>query len=129
MAMKSPDPTDQHVGIRSRWLRRMLGMSQADLGAALGISFQQVQKYENGVNRLSAGRLQQLAHILQAPVPFFFESLPLPSEVSSEEGTYVDEFLATADGLSLAKCFMRIKDLKLRRSIVNLVEQIATHYN
>jgi len=127
--MKSPDPTDQHVGIRVRRLRRMLGMSQADLGAALGISFQQVQKYENGVNRLSAGRLQQLAHILQAPVPFFFESLPLPSEVSSEEGTYVDEFLATADGLSLAKCFMRIKDLKLRRSIVNLVEQIATHYN
>jgi transcriptional regulator with XRE-family HTH domain len=65
MPMKSPNPTDQHVGIRVRRLRRMLGMSQADLGAALGISFQQVQKYENGVNRLGAGRLQQLSHILR----------------------------------------------------------------
>jgi transcriptional regulator with XRE-family HTH domain len=129
MPMKSPNPTDQHVGIRVRRLRRMLGMSQADLGAALGISFQQVQKYENGVNRLSAGRLQQLSHILQAPVPFFFEGLPLPSEASSEEGAYVDEFLATADGLSLAKYFMRIKDPKLRRRIVDLVEQIAARYN
>jgi transcriptional regulator with XRE-family HTH domain len=107
----------------------MLGMSQADLGAALGISFQQVQKYENGVNRLSAGRLQQLSHILQTPVPFFFEGLPLLSEASSEEGAYVDEFLATADGLSLAKYFMRIKDPKLRRRIVDLVELIAVRYD
>jgi hypothetical protein len=66
---------------------------------------------------------------LQVPVSFFFEGLPLPSEASSEEGAYIDDFLATSDGLSLTKYFMRIEDPKLRRCIVNLVEQIATRYD
>jgi transcriptional regulator with XRE-family HTH domain len=91
----------------------MLGMSQTKLGDALGLTFQQVQKYERGTNRIGAGRLQQLAYILQVPVPFFFEGLPLPSETSSEEGAYVADFLATCDGLSLAKYFMRITKAKL----------------
>jgi transcriptional regulator with XRE-family HTH domain len=107
----------------------MLEMSQTKLGGALGLTFQQVQKYEKGTNRIGASRLQQIAHILQVPMPFFFEGLPLPSEVPSEEGAYIDDFLATSDGLSLTKYFMRITDPKLRRCIVDLVEQIATRYN
>jgi transcriptional regulator with XRE-family HTH domain len=129
MSSKSADPTDKHVGTRVRMRRGMLGLSQSKLADALGISFQQVQKYENGTNRIGAGRLQQLAHFLQVPVPLFFEGLPLPSETSSEDHAYVADFLATSDGLSLIKNFMRIKDAKLRRRIVDLVEQIAGRYN
>ena len=124
-----PDPTDKHVGNRVRMRRMMLGMSQTKLGDALGLTFQQVQKYERGTNRIGAGRLQQLAYILQVPVPFFFEGLPLPSETSSEEDAYVADFLATCDGLSLAKYFMRIKNSKLRRCIVELAEHVAARYN
>jgi transcriptional regulator with XRE-family HTH domain len=129
MVTKSPSPTDRHVGTRVRMRRMMLGMSQTKLGDAIGLTFQQVQKYERGTNRIGASRLQQIAHILQVPVSFFFEGLPLPTETPSEEGTLIDDFLATSDGLSLTKYFMRIKDPKLRRCIVHLVEQIATRYN
>jgi len=73
---QAPSPTDQHVGARVRMRRRMLAMSQEELGAALGLSFQQVQKYERGANRIGAGRLQQISHILQVPVAFFFEGAP-----------------------------------------------------
>ena len=128
MVTKSPSPTDRHVGARVRMRRMMLEMSQTNLGDALGLTFQQVQKYEKGANRVGASRLQHIAHILQVPVSFFFEGLPLPSEASSEEGAYIDHFLATSDGLSLTKHFMRIKDPKTRRRIVDLVEQIATRY-
>jgi transcriptional regulator with XRE-family HTH domain len=129
MVTKSPNATDKHVGARVRMRRMMLGMSQTTLAEGLGVTFQQVQKYERGTNRIGASRLQQIAHVLQVPVSFFFEGLPLPSDASSEEGTLIDDFLATSDGLSLTKYFMRIKDPKLRRCIVHLVEQIATRYN
>jgi transcriptional regulator with XRE-family HTH domain len=105
--------------------RMMLETSQTSLGEALGITFQQIQKYEKGTNRIGASRLQLIAHILQVPVSFFFEDLPLPSEALSEEGAYIDDFLATSDGLSLTKYFMCIKDPKLRRCVVDLVEHIA----
>ena len=106
-------------------------MAQAytSLGEVLGITFQQIQKYEKGTNRIGASGLQQIAHILQVPVSFFFEDLPLPSEALSEEGPYIDDFLATSDGLSLTKYFIRIKDPKLRRCIVELVEHIAARYD
>jgi transcriptional regulator with XRE-family HTH domain len=107
----------------------MLEMSQTNLGAAVGLTFQQIQKYEKGTNRIGASRLQHIAHILQVPASFFFEGLPLPTETSSEEGAYIDDFLATSDGLSLTKHFMRIKDPKTRRRIVDLVEHIATRCN
>lgn len=131
MAKKAPNPTDKHVGSRVRMRRMMLGMSQEKLGDALGLTFQQVQKYEKGANRIGASRLQQIAHILQVPVSFFFEGAPnvpghLPdglAEAPSPE--YVSDFLATSDGLALTKAFMRIKDAKLRRRIVDLVEQIV----
>ena len=76
MAKKAPNPTDKHVGARVRMRRMMLGMSQEKLGDALGLTFQQVQKYEKGANRIGASRLQQIAHILQVPVSFFFDGAP-----------------------------------------------------
>jgi len=130
MTKKMPNPTDKHVGSRVRMRRIMLGMSQEKLGDALGLTFQQVQKYEKGTNRIGASRLQQIAHFLQVPVSFFFEGAPdLPagpaSTMEAPSPSYVSDFLATSDGLALTKAFMRIKDPKLRRRIVDLVLQIA----
>jgi len=130
MAKKAPNPIDKHVGSRVRMRRMMLGMSQEKLGDALGLTFQQVQKYEKGTNRIGASRLQQIAHILQVPVSFFFEGAPhAPGQAAglaeAPSPAYVSDFLATSDGLSLTKSFMRIKNSKLRRRIVDLVEQIA----
>jgi len=130
MVKKAPNPTDKHVGSRVRMRRMMLNMSQEKLGEALGLTFQQVQKYEKGTNRIGASRLQQISSILQVPVAFFFEGAPSAGEVvpgmsEAPSPAYVSDFLATSDGLALTKSFMRIKDPKLRRRIVDLVEQIA----
>jgi transcriptional regulator with XRE-family HTH domain len=130
MPRKIPNPTDKHVGSRVRMRRMMLSMSQEKLGDALGLTFQQVQKYEKGTNRISASRLQQMCNILQVPVSFFFEGAPPPSGhrggmSEAVSPAYVSEFLATIDGLALIKAFMRIKNGKLRRYIVELVEHIA----
>jgi transcriptional regulator with XRE-family HTH domain len=111
--------------------RLMLGMSQEKLADRLGLTFQQVQKYEKGTNRISASRLQEASLILDVPVSFFFEQVPevagpgrghadLPSLA------YVNDFLTTSDGLALAKAFMRIGDPALRRSIVRLVECVTS---
>jgi transcriptional regulator with XRE-family HTH domain len=133
MAKKAPNPTDKHVGSRVRMRRMMLGMSQEKLGDALGLTFQQVQKYEKGTNRIGASRLQQISHILQVPVSFFFEGAPSAQTAIRIDGmaeapspAYVSDFLATSDGLALTKAFMKIQDSKLRRRIVDLVEQIVT---
>jgi transcriptional regulator with XRE-family HTH domain len=130
MIRKAPNPIDKHVGSRVRLRRMMLSMSQEKLGTALGLTFQQVQKYEKGTNRIGASRLQQMSQILQVPVSFFFEGAPGPS--ASPDGVadapspaYVSDFLATSEGLALTKAFSRIKDVKLRRRIVDLVEEIA----
>ncbi len=130
MVKKSPNPTDKHVGARVRMRRMMLGMSQEKLGDALGLTFQQVQKYEKGTNRIGASRLQQISQILQVPVSFFFEGAPAINNDGSgfddaPSPAYISDFLATSDGLALTRSFMRIKDSKLRRRIVDLVEQIA----
>jgi transcriptional regulator with XRE-family HTH domain len=132
MAKKAPNPIDKHVGSRVRMRRMMLGMSQEKLGDALGLTFQQVQKYEKGTNRIGASRLQQISNILQVQVSFFLEGAPNVPGVPRAEGlseapspAYVSDFLATSDGLALTKAFTRIGDSKLRRRIVDLVEQIA----
>ncbi len=131
MVKKAPNPIDKHVGSRVRMRRMMLSMSQEKLGDALGLTFQQVQKYEKGTNRIGASRLQQISNILQVPVAFFFEGAPdmpggrAPGGKDAPSPTYVSDFLATSDGLALTKAFMRINDAKLRRRIVDLVEQIA----
>lgn len=130
MTKKSPNPIDKHVGSRVRMRRMMIGMSQEKLGEKLGITFQQIQKYEKGTNRVGASRLQQIATSLSVPPSFFFEGAPVPdgttgnfSEPSSP--AYVSDFLATSDGLSLTKAFMKIKDAKVRRRIVDLVESMV----
>ncbi len=130
MPKNSLDPIDQHVGSRVRMRRMMLSMSQTKLGDALDLTFQQVQKYEKGTNRLSASKLQESAHFLQVPVTFFFEGAPGVPGAPRAKGTapspaYVTDFLATREGLALTKAFMRIKKPKLRRIIVDLVEEIA----
>jgi transcriptional regulator with XRE-family HTH domain len=128
--MKTPNPIDKHVGSRLRMRRKMLGMSQEKLGEALKITFQQVQKYEKGTNRVSASRLQHMSHILQVPVPFFFEGAPhQPGQPKGTGGppspAYVSDFLSSTDGLALVKAFTKIKEPKLRRRVVQLVEEIA----
>jgi transcriptional regulator with XRE-family HTH domain len=132
IAKKAPNPIDKHVGSRVRMRRMMLGMSQEKLGNNLGLTFQQVQKYEKGTNRIGASRLQQISQILQVSVSFFFEGAPTVGTGIRTEGmseapspAYVSDFLATSDGLALTKAFMRISDSKLLRRIVDLVEQIA----
>lgn len=127
---KSPQPVDKHVGSRIRMRRLMLGMSQTTLATALGLTFQQVQKYEKGTNRVSASRLQHIATFLEVPIPFFFEGASHSSGTSNRMAdapspAYVSDFLATSDGLSLTKAFMKIEDAKLRRCIVRLVEAIT----
>src|ERR1700683_926562 len=103
IAKKSPNPIDKHVGSRVRMRRMMLSMSQEKLGDALGLTFQQVQKYEKGTNRIGASRLQQISQLLQVQVSFFFEGAPnVPPLGGRHEGmaeapspAYVSDFLAT----------------------------------
>ena len=130
MAKKTPNPIDKHVGSRVRMRRMMLGMSQEKLGDALGLTFQQVQKYEKGTNRIGASRLQQISLILQVPVAFFFEGAPAPPGRPQGLGeapspAYVTDFLATTDGLALVRAFIRIENAKLRRRLVELVEEMG----
>jgi transcriptional regulator with XRE-family HTH domain len=130
MSAKNPNPTDKYVGSRVRMRRLMLGMSQEKLAGQLRLTFQQVQKYEKGTNRISASRLQEISHILSVPVPFFFEGAPQAAGFPVKRGespspAYITDFLANADGLALVKAFIKIKDSTLRRSIVRLVEAIV----
>jgi len=129
MTKKAPNPIDKHVGSRVRMRRMMIGMSQEKLGEKLGITFQQIQKYEKGTNRIGASRLQQIASVLSAPVSFFFEGAPVPDAEALSGApaspAYVSDFLATSDGLALTKAFMKVKDPKVRRRIVDLVEAMV----
>lgn len=132
MTKKAPNPIDKHVGSRVRMRRMMIGMSQEKLGEKLGITFQQIQKYEKGTNRVGASRLQQIATSLSVPPSFFFEGAPVPDASEGGSGfsepsspAYVSDFLATSDGLALTKAFMKIKDPKVRRRIVDLVESMV----
>jgi transcriptional regulator with XRE-family HTH domain len=127
---------DTHVGARVRLRRMLLGMSQEKLGESLGLTFQQVQKYEKGVNRIGASRLFDLAQVLGVPVQFFYDELSAASAESSlapmQAGfaerpaeTYVVDFLGSREGLELNKCFVRITDPKVRRSVIDLVRSLA----
>jgi transcriptional regulator with XRE-family HTH domain len=119
-------PTDKHVGARVRMRRMMQGLSQEKLGNALGVTFQQVQKYEKGTNRIGASRLQQISDILQVPVSFFFEGQPNAAPSIATTAPYaVDDFIASPDGIAIARAFGRIHDPKLKRAIAHMVEQIV----
>lgn len=120
-------PVDVYVGSRVRMRRLMLGLSQEKLADAIGLTFQQVQKYEKGATRMGSSRLAQIANVLQVPISFFFEDAPGQPKTNGKAPSpdYVVEYLASADGLALTKAFMKIKDAKLRRSIVNFVDEVA----
>ncbi|MBL4647098.1 MAG: transcriptional regulator [Hyphomicrobiales bacterium] len=128
---KKPNPIDAHVGSRVRLRRMMLNMSQEKLGEQLGITFQQVQKYEKGTNRVGASRLQAIANILHVPVAFFFEDAPAVGPQAeggfSDSGatSYVMDFLSTNEGLQLNRSFVKIKDPKMRKSVIDLVRSMA----
>jgi transcriptional regulator with XRE-family HTH domain len=117
------NPVDSQVGARMRARRLVLGVSQEDLGKAVGVSFQQIQKYEKGANRIGASRLQKLAHALQVPISYFFEGMG--GGEAGNEGDSIMAFLATAQGLALAKGFMRIKSPAVRRRILDFVAAVA----
>jgi transcriptional regulator with XRE-family HTH domain len=117
-----PTRIDQHVGNRVRQRRLMMGWSQAKLGKALGVSFQQVQKYERAINRIGASRLQNAAEILEVPVAFFFEG---PERSEDKDLDEYAEFLLTSEGSSLVQVFMNIREPRIRRRIIALLEEIA----
>jgi transcriptional regulator with XRE-family HTH domain len=127
------NPIDIHVGSRVRFRRMLLGMSQEKLGEKLGLTFQQVQKYEKGINRIGASRLYDLAQVLGVPVQFFYEEAPIAdpraeaadSQSDGPDEHSIVEFLRSRDGLELNRAFVRIPDLKARRAIVDLVRSLA----
>jgi transcriptional regulator with XRE-family HTH domain len=113
-----------------RLRRLMLAMSRKKLGDELGITFQQVQKYEKGTNRISASRLMAIGHILQVPLPFFFDGSPqLAEQLQGDSETlspaYVSDFLASGHGHALMRAFSVIKNPAVRRSVVRLIEEIV----
>ena len=123
--VKTGNPIDRHVGARIRMQRMVRGVSQADLGNAVGVSFQQVQKYEKGTNRVGASRLHQIADALEVTPEFFFEEVT-KSGISSPKGlAVIDDFILSQDGTALSRAFTKITNAKMRRCIVSLVEQLA----
>lgn len=125
MHKKSASPVDKHVGSRVRMRRVMLGMSQEKLGEALGLTFQQVQKYEKGTNRIGASRLLHIATILNVTVEYFYEGLPeLRSSRTGDEGPMM-EFLTLPESDRLVRSFVSLKDDVARRKVTELVEWLA----
>ena len=128
---KQASPIDVQVGTRVRLRRMLIGMSQEKLGEMLGLTFQQVQKYEKGVNRIGAGRLFQVAHILGVPIDYFYEGVNGMGEGApgfAEPGGSsppVMEFLSSGEGLQLSLAFMKIKDPKVRKRVLDLVKSLS----
>lgn len=130
---RKANPMDVHVGMRVRMRRVLLGMSQEKLGELLGLTFQQVQKYEKGVNRIGASRLFDLSHVLGVPIQYFYDEAPMsltavsatPGFAETNNDTYVADLLASREGVELNKAFARIADPRVRRSIVELVKNLA----
>lgn len=127
---KRPNPIDIHVGSRVRLRRLLLGMSQERLGEQLGLTFQQVQKYEKGVNRIGASRLHQIATILEVPISYFFDDMDdieggTNGFGESDSPSYVLDLINSSDGLQLVKAFLKIDDNAVRRRVVDLVKAIS----
>jgi transcriptional regulator with XRE-family HTH domain len=127
---KHPNPVDAQVGSRVRLRRMLIGMSQERLGELLGLTFQQVQKYEKGVNRIGAGRLFDVARILGVPIEYFYESVSnqlAGARGFAEEGNPapVMEFVSSGEGLQLSLAFMRIKDARVRKRVLDLVRSLG----
>jgi transcriptional regulator with XRE-family HTH domain len=126
---KQANPIDAQVGNRLRLRRMMIGMSQERLGEMLGLTFQQVQKYEKGVNRIGAGRLFEISRILGVPIYYFYESVSdqLPNVPGFAEGETqpVLEFVSSGEGLQLSLAYMRIKDPRVRKRVLDLVKSLS----
>jgi transcriptional regulator with XRE-family HTH domain len=126
---KQANPIDAQVGNRLRLRRMMIGMSQERLGELLGLTFQQVQKYEKGVNRIGAGRLFEIARILGVPIFYFYESvsekLANAPGFAETESPPVLEFVSSGEGLQLSLAYMRIKDPKVRKRVLDLVKSLS----
>jgi len=127
---RSPNPVDLHVGGRIRMKRKVLGVSQERLAEALGLTFQQVQKYERGANRVSASKLYEIARFLQAPISYFFEGLADPTSEDAGSNTdgaeqFVHDFLMTPEGLELAATFPKIRKGRVRRRVLELVRTLS----
>jgi transcriptional regulator with XRE-family HTH domain len=124
---KEPQPIDRHVGARIRHKRMMLGISQEALGDALGVTFQQVQKYEKGMNRVGASRLQAIANFLEVPVSYFFDGAGGQSQRGSAAAgkDQVLDLIATREGIRLNRAFAAIKDVRVRSKIVSMLEALA----
>jgi transcriptional regulator with XRE-family HTH domain len=126
---KQANPVDAHVGHRVRLRRMLIGMSQERLGELLGLTFQQVQKYEKGINRIGAGRLFEVSGILGVPISFFYDDVQAGATAGGfaegDEPPPVMEFLSSGEGLQLSLAFMRIKEPKVRRRILDLVRSLA----
>jgi transcriptional regulator with XRE-family HTH domain len=130
MTKKAPNPVDKHVGSRVRMRRMLIGMSQEKLGEALELTFQQVQKYEKGTNRIGASRLHRIAAILGVPIDYFYEGAPhapgTPGGAAEPpQSAYVADFLVTNEGVQLVRSFLAIKDPKVRRRIVDLITALG----
>jgi transcriptional regulator with XRE-family HTH domain len=128
MAKRNPNFVDAHVGVRMRVRRQIIGMSQEKLGELLGITFQQVQKYEKGSNRVSASRLYLMAKVLGVPVQYFFDGLPeSDKEGFAEEGqsSAVIDACASPEGIQLNRIFSEIADPNQRKKIVAVVKVLA----
>jgi len=129
MSPKAANSIDAHVAGRLRSYRRQLGMSQADVAKKLGVTFQQIQKYEAGINRVGAGRLFQLACLYGMPVQEFFPR-GLVSADCAKRTANIDEiaaFAASAEGLRLCEAFIKIANTKQRRVVLSLIEDMAAH--
>jgi transcriptional regulator with XRE-family HTH domain len=136
MSGRKPNPMDTHVGSRVRLRRMVIGMSQEKLGEKMGLTFQQIQKYEKGTNRIGASRLFQLSQILDVPVQFFFEDAPLNAVnlrgmpalagfAESKTEAFLLDFLNSRDGLELNRAFVKITDPKVRKRVVELVRALS----
>ncbi|MBS0281264.1 MAG: helix-turn-helix transcriptional regulator, partial [Proteobacteria bacterium] len=122
---KKANPIDAQVGNRVRIRRMLIGMSQEKLGDLLGLTFQQVQKYEKGVNRIGAGRLFEIARILGVPIDFFYDGVASSADTLASAAPPVMEFVSSGEGLQLSLAFMKIKDPKVRKRVLDLVKSLA----
>lgn len=130
MTPKAPNPIDKYVGSRVRMRRIMLGMSQEKLGEALGLTFQQVQKYEKGGNRVTAARLREIANALKLPIVSFYGHDSYASDNGSRKNgeasdLHVQEFITSTRAINLLKHFSQIKDPSVQNMVVFLCEQLA----
>lgn len=123
-----PNPVDQHVGLRIRLRRKELGVSQERLANSIGLTFQQVQKYERAANRVSASKLYEMARALDTSVAYFFEGLAdsdAEAGASIETHSLVQQFLVTPEGLELAAIFPRLRRPRIRRRVLDLVRAMT----